>query len=59
LHPTSQDTQLLGMTTLTFRKQGSTRIINCSSAPDRDVDAVTYKGKHKTPATVEKSKDTV
>jgi len=59
LHPASQNTQSLGTATPTFRKQGSTSIINCSSASGEDTQAVTNEGKYKTPATVEKGKDTV
>ena len=59
LRPASQNTQFLGTATPTFRKQGSTRIINYSSASGSDTAAVTYEGKHETPTTVEESKDTV
>jgi hypothetical protein len=59
LHPTSQNSQSFGMTTLTFRKQGSTKIINYSSASGKKMDTVTYKGKHKTSATVQEGEDAV
>jgi len=59
LLPTSQNTKSIGKPTPTFRKQGSTKIINCASASGTLVVIATYKGKYKTPTTVEEGKDTV
>lgn len=47
------------MRTPTFRKQGSTKIINCESASRNGKIDLTYEGEYKTPTTIEESKYTV